>query len=149
MMAAVDLQPGDKVEVVRKKRIQGVEYFGQTGTVKSVGMPGNPHEVSVAFDHPVHAVLGPAVVPADILKKVGSAEPTANAESLYHSIRPGDRVTIVDRFGKEHTGRAVMKGPAGWVLNMGGPHGTPDIASPENITKVKSMGAKQNAWGIG
>jgi hypothetical protein len=51
-------------------------------------------------------------------------------------IRPGDRVTIVNRFGQKHIGRAVMKGPAGWVLNMGGPHGTPAIASEENIVKI-------------
>ncbi len=56
---------------------------------------------------------------------------------LEDSITAGDRVTIVDRFGKEHTGRAVMRGPAGWVLNMGGAHGTPAIASDENITRVK------------
>lgn len=39
---------------------------------------------------------------------------------IVESIRPGDRVTIVDRFGKQRTGRAVMRGPHGWVLNMGG-----------------------------
>ncbi len=57
--------------------------------------------------------------------------------SLYDSIGPFDRVTIVDRFGKERVGRAVMRGPAGWVLNMGGKYGTPDIACPENVTKVR------------
>jgi hypothetical protein len=46
-------------------------------------------------------------------------------------------VTIVDRFGKQRTGRAVMKGPAGWVLNMGGRHGTPGIASDDNVTNVR------------
>jgi len=56
--------------------------------------------------------------------------------TLYDQIKVRDRVTIVDRFGKEHTGRAVMLGPAGWVLNMGGKHGTPAIASPENVTRV-------------
>lgn len=57
-------------------------------------------------------------------------------------IRPGDRVTIVDRFGVERTGRAVMRGPHGWVLNMGGKHGTPGIATDENIVSVKSPGLK-------
>jgi hypothetical protein len=57
--------------------------------------------------------------------------------NLVDSIRAGDKVTIVDRFNKEHSGRAVMKGPAGWVLNMGGRHGTPGIASEKNIVKVK------------
>ena len=57
-------------------------------------------------------------------------------------IRAGDRVTIVDRFGKHHTGRAVMRGPHGWVLNLGGRHGTPGIATDENIVRVKSPGLK-------
>lgn len=54
----------------------------------------------------------------------------------FDMIRHGDRVTIVDRFGKNHTGRATLLGPAGWVLNMGGRHGTPAIANEKNIVKV-------------
>lgn len=57
---------------------------------------------------------------------------------ILDSIRHGSRVTIVDRFGKSRTGRAVMRGPAGWVLNMGGAHGTPGIATAENVTRVKN-----------
>lgn len=56
---------------------------------------------------------------------------------LSDLIHSGARVTIVDRFGVERTGRAVMLGPAGWVLNMGGKHGTPAIANDANITRVK------------
>ena len=52
-------------------------------------------------------------------------------------IRAGDRVTIRTPQGQERAGRAVMRGPAGWVLNMGGAHGTPGIASEENIVKVR------------
>jgi hypothetical protein len=52
-------------------------------------------------------------------------------------IGPGDRVTIRTPHGQERTGRAVMRGPAGWVLNMGGKHGTPGIASEDNIVKVR------------
>jgi hypothetical protein len=59
-------------------------------------------------------------------------------EQAYQNIRPGDRVTIVNRFGQERTGRAVMLGTYGWVLNMGGAHGTPAIATLENIVKVKA-----------
>jgi hypothetical protein len=55
---------------------------------------------------------------------------------LFELVGPRDRVTIVDRFGVERTGTAVMRGPAGWVLNMGGKHGTPAIASDDNITRV-------------
>ncbi len=53
------------------------------------------------------------------------------------TIRPYDRVTIVDRFGVEHTGRAVMLGSYGWVLNMGGRYGTPAIANSANIVRVR------------
>jgi hypothetical protein len=55
---------------------------------------------------------------------------------LVDSIRNGDRVTIITRHGTKMTGRAVMKGPAGWVLNLGGAHGTPGIATDENTIKV-------------
>jgi hypothetical protein len=64
---------------------------------------------------------------------------------LFNQIRSGDRVTILVHGGgigkkiqwKPKTGRAVMIGPAGWVLNMGGPHGTPGIADVTNIISVK------------
>lgn len=55
----------------------------------------------------------------------------------FATIGPRDRVTIVNRFGQERTGRAVMRGPAGWVLNMGGRYGTPDIATPDNTVRVR------------
>lgn len=63
-------------------------------------------------------------------------DPFAGSGTIYDSIRHGSRVTIVDRFGQQRTGRAVMLGPAGWVLNMGGAHGTPALASPSNVVKV-------------
>jgi len=67
---------------------------------------------------------------------------------VEHLLRAGDKVTIVDRFGKRRTGRAVMRGPAGWVLNMGGRHGTPAIASDENIVGVvPKKGAKRGPLG--
>jgi hypothetical protein len=53
-------------------------------------------------------------------------------------IKVGDRVTIINRFGQQSTGRAVMKGPHGWVLNMGGRYGTPAIADERNIIKVRA-----------
>lgn len=64
---------------------------------------------------------------------------------LFNTIRAGDRVTIlipngIGRHGvewKEKTGRAVMPGPAGWVLNLGGRYGTPGIATVDNIVRVK------------
>jgi hypothetical protein len=71
--------------------------------------------------------------------------------TVVDSIRAGDRVTIVNRFGQKSTGRAVMPSSnGGWVLNMGGAHGTPGIATAENIVKVvKRKNSKRNtvAWG--
>ena len=58
--------------------------------------------------------------------------------SLIDTVKNGDRVTIVDRFGVEHTGRAVMRSAVGgWVLNMGGKHGTPGLADDLNVVAVK------------
>ena len=61
---------------------------------------------------------------------------------LFDLIRAGDRVTVVDRFGGSRTGRAVMPGPAGWVLNMGGRYGTPAIANDDNVTRVTKGGRR-------
>jgi hypothetical protein len=59
-------------------------------------------------------------------------------ERLFDGIRPGSRVTIVTPHGSRLTGRAVMRGPAGWVLNLGGRHGTPGIASDDNVIAVRA-----------
>jgi hypothetical protein len=61
-----------------------------------------------------------------------------NPHGGFDSIGPGDRVTIANRFNQESTGRAVMRGPHGWVLNMGGRHGTPAVCTPSNFVKIKS-----------
>lgn len=58
-------------------------------------------------------------------------------------IGPGDLVIIRTPQGQERSGRAVMRGPAGWVLNMGGKHGTPGIASEANIVRVTKRGGKK------
>jgi putative sterol carrier protein len=56
------------------------------------------------------------------MEPFGSA---ARAALTLDQVQAGDRVTIRDRFGHEHTGRAVMRSShGGWVLNMGGAHGT-------------------------
>jgi hypothetical protein len=71
---------------------------------------------------------------------------------LFEAIQVGDRVSIVNRFGQIHTGRAVMLGPGGWVLNMGGRYGTPGIADETNTVIVKKGRAstrKSNGRGIG
>jgi hypothetical protein len=65
--------------------------------------------------------------------------------AFQKSIRHGDRVTILipcglGRNGQEYkskTGRAVMlSSHGGWVLNMGGKHGTPGLADGTNTLKV-------------
>ena len=64
---------------------------------------------------------------------------------LIDSIRAGDRVTIVTPHGSQLTGRAVMRSPAigGWVLNMGGRHGTPGLACDANVCKVSKSRASR------
>lgn len=67
--------------------------------------------------------------------------------SLLDRIRPGSTVTILVPAGigrngqewKKATGRAVMRGHAGWVLNMGGPHGTPMVATDDNVLSVGTL----------
>jgi hypothetical protein len=62
----------------------------------------------------------------------------------YDDIRAGDRVTMLVYAGggahrpefKPRTGRAVMRGPGGWVLNLGGPHGTPGVCGPDHFVKA-------------
>lgn len=59
-------------------------------------------------------------------------------------IKTGQTVTILIPAGmgrrgqewKEASGRATMLGPAGWVLNMGGPHGTPGVCTDKNFVRI-------------
>jgi hypothetical protein len=67
---------------------------------------------------------------------------------MLDTIRPGHKVTILVHKGigrngvewRERTGRAVMPGPAGWVLNMGGRYGTPAVATIDNLVRVETKG---------
>mgnify|MGYP003321040405 CR=1 FL=1 len=45
----------------------------------------------------------------------------------YEDIQAGDTVYFSTPHSKEVKGKAVMFGPAGWVVNMGGRFGTPGI----------------------
>jgi hypothetical protein len=67
---------------------------------------------------------------------------------MLEQIRPGDRVTILVYAGiatwKEKTGRAVMPGPHGYVLNMGGRYGSPAVAGLGNLVRVVSRGKRAN-----
>jgi hypothetical protein len=66
-------------------------------------------------------------------------------QATLPTIKAGDRVTIINRFGQQSTGRVIMKGPHGWVLNMGGRYGTPAIANEHNIVKVRQARRSQEA----
>lgn len=72
---------------------------------------------------------------------------------ILDEIRHGDKVTIlvpagIGREGQEYaqrTGTAVMRGPHGWVLNLGGRFGTPAVASESNIVRVRKVGRSNPA----
>ena len=76
--------------------------------------------------------------------------------ALVSSIRAGEKVTILVSNGigrngtewKPKTGRAVICSGTHAALNMGGPHGTPGVATPKNIVSVKS-GRKKLTVAIG
>jgi hypothetical protein len=57
--------------------------------------------------------------------------------SALYGIRAGDRVTIAAAHG-EATGRAqgLLLFPSHVVLNMGGKHGRPAVATAANIVRV-------------
>ncbi len=81
------------------------------------------------------STAGPAAV-AELRKRVSNPE---GALPLIDAIRHGDKVTFVDRFGKQRTGRAVMRSSSGgWVLNMGGAHGTPQVVNADMVTRVRA-----------
>jgi hypothetical protein len=66
---------------------------------------------------------------------------TTNSRAILDAIGARDIVTIANRFGQQHPGRAVMRGPHGWVLNIGRAHGMPAIATDENIVRVSKREA--------
>jgi len=68
------------------------------------------------------------------------------ARTILDAIKFGDKVTIRVPNGRsldgisfvERTGRATIRnGSYSWVLNMGGKYGTPAVATPENIVRVR------------
>ena len=62
--------------------------------------------------------------------------------SLFASIRPGDRVSILSPHGTRQTGRCVMKFSSHAVLNLGGRFGTPGIATDLNVCDVSPARAR-------
>lgn len=129
-------------------------YKALDRATRGYGNPSVPeqHQIKIAkqtlrMSDPVAHVMGGMTKEKarEILRKHGI---TVKENPILDSIRAGDRVTIlvpagIGREGQEYTqktGRAVMRGPHGWVLNMGGPHGTPAVASDRNIVKVHRRG---------
>ena len=58
--------------------------------------------------------------------------------TLYDSIKAGKSVTVRVRGGGTRSGRATMRGPAGWVLTPSKHTGNPPIAYPGNIVSVRA-----------
>ena len=56
---------------------------------------------------------------------------------MFEDIMVGDSVTMKTPQGQELRGKAVMKGPHGWVINTGGRHGTPQVVHENNFVKVR------------
>lgn len=62
-------------------------------------------------------------------------------KSLVDTIRSGDTVIIITPHGARLKGRAVMRSSTGgWVINLGGRHGTPAIATDSNVVDVRKNG---------
>lgn len=67
----------------------------------------------------------------------------------FKDIRPGDTVAITTSHGSTRRGRAVMRSrDGGWVLNLGGPHGTPGLAYEDNTVKVTRGGERKPKAGL-
>ena len=56
---------------------------------------------------------------------------------MFKDIHIGDSVTMITPQGQELRGKAVMKGPHGWVINTGGRHGTPRVVSESNFVRMR------------
>lgn len=71
---------------------------------------------------------------------------TKSNPGLVDSIRAGDKVTILTPHGSKLTGRAVMRSSSGgWVLNLGGRHGTPGLADERNVVRVRKGNPETDA----
>ena len=56
---------------------------------------------------------------------------------MFKEIQVGDTVYFSTPHSKELKGKAVMKGPIGWVVNMGGSHGMPNVVTERNFIKIR------------
>lgn len=56
---------------------------------------------------------------------------------MYSEIQIGDWVTMTTPQGQEIRGKATIQGPYGWVINVGGRHGTPRTVHENNFVKMR------------
>ena len=56
---------------------------------------------------------------------------------MFEDIMVGDSVTMSTPQGQLLNGKAEMKGPYGWVVNVGGRHGTPRVVHENNFIKMR------------
>ena len=127
--AASPLKSSPTRPINKRKRVR---HFSETKDKK-----GDTHYYVTYEDRTGHGITSAELARYRQHEQGRASHATKADRPLVESIQAGDRVTIVDRFGTERTGRAVMRGPHGWVLNMGGRHGTPGIASADNVTRVR------------
>ena len=55
---------------------------------------------------------------------------------MFEDIQVGDTVYFSTPHTTELKGRAVMKGPAGWVVNTGGGLGTPRVVGVSDFIRL-------------
>lgn len=60
-----------------------------------------------------------------------------SSQDLFSMIKPHSSVTVKTRFGiRRGKARMFNRHHNVWILNLGGPHGTPGIATAENVIAV-------------
>lgn len=68
---------------------------------------------------------------------MNNSDLTTAPAPVVDTIRFGDRITIVNRFGQRRRGRAVMRGSHGWVISLDTKYGSPAIANDANIVRIE------------
>ena len=56
---------------------------------------------------------------------------------MFEDIMMGDTIYFSTPHKDEMKGKAVMKGPHGWVVNVGGRHGTPRVVHENNFVSMR------------
>lgn len=72
-------------------------------------------------------------------------EATVTAAEALAQMKMGDRVTLSTPQGQTVSGKAVMQGPHGWAVNLGGKYGTPGVATKKNLIKWRGKAVVNEA----